>query len=81
MVISYIYFNPNSFIKQHTIYHLYKPLIYLILIITLPQDTEKWFIILYHFLFIGILLDLFEGNMGLNSSSLVFIGFITPYYL
>ena len=29
--------------------------------------------------FIGILLDLFEGNLGINSSSLVFIGFITPY--
>ena len=54
------------------------PLVYLVLIITLPQDTEKWFIILYAF-FIGILLDIFEGNMGLNSSSLVFIAFITPY--
>lgn len=54
------------------------PLVYLVLIISLPQDTEKWFIILYAFL-IGILLDLFEGNMGLNSSSLVFISFITPY--
>tara|TARA_B000000565_G_C23653015_1_gene327400 strand:- start:25 stop:534 length:510 start_codon:yes stop_codon:yes gene_type:complete len=54
------------------------PLVYLILIITLPQDTEKWFIILYAF-FIGILLDLFEGNMGLNSSSLVFIAFVIPY--
>ena len=37
------------------------PLVYLILIITLPQDTEKWFIILYAF-FIGILLDLFEAE-------------------
>ena len=34
------------------------PLVYLVLIITLPQNTEKWFIILYAFL-IGILLDLF----------------------
>ena len=54
------------------------PLVYLVLIITLPQNTEKWFIILYAF-FIGVLLDLFEGNIGLNSSSLVFIAFITPY--
>ena len=54
------------------------PLVYLVLIIALPQNTEKWFIILYAFL-IGILLDLFEGNIGLNSSSIVFIGFITPY--
>ena len=33
----------------------------------------------YIFFFIGILLDLFEGNMGLNSSSLVFIAFVKPY--
>ena len=54
------------------------PLVYLILIITLPQDTEKWFLIVYAF-FLGILLDLFEGNIGLNSSSLVFIAFLKPY--
>ena len=54
------------------------PLVYLILIITLPQDTEKWFLIIYAF-FLGILLDLFEGNIGLNSSSLVFIAFLKPY--
>jgi len=54
------------------------PLVYLILIITLPQDTEKWFLIIYAF-FLGILLDLFEGNIGLNSSSLVFISFFKPY--
>ena len=54
------------------------PLVYLILIITLPQDTKKWFLIVYAF-FLGILLDLFEGNIGLNSSSLVFIAFLKPY--
>lgn len=54
------------------------PLLYLVLIITLPQDTEKWFLITFAFI-IGLLLDLFEGNMGLNSSSLVFIAFIKPY--
>ena len=54
------------------------PLVYLILIITLPQDTEKWFLIVYAF-FLGILLDLFEGNIGLNSSSLVFIAFFKSY--
>ena len=54
------------------------PLVYLILIITIPQDTEKWFLIVYAF-FLGILLDLFEGNIGLSSSSLVFIAFLKPY--
>ena len=54
------------------------PLVYLILIISLPKDTEKWFLIVYAFL-LGILLDLFEGNIGLNSSSLVFIAFFKSY--
>ncbi len=54
------------------------PLVYLILIITLPQDTEKWFLIIYAF-FLGVLLDLFEGNIGLNSSSLVLISFFKLY--
>ena len=47
------------------------PLVYLVLIITLPQETEKWFIILYAFL-IGILLDIFEGNIGLKCFILSF---------
>jgi len=54
------------------------PLVYLILIITLPQNTEKWFLIIYAF-FLGLFLDLFEGNIGLNSSSLVFVSFFKPY--
>ena len=53
-------------------------LVYLILIITLPQSTPKWILILYGFS-IGLLLDLFEGNIGLNSSSLVFLSYIKPY--
>ena len=54
------------------------PLLYLILIISLPQNTEKWFLIIYAFS-LGIILDLFEGNIGINSSSLVFISFLKPY--
>ena len=54
------------------------PLVYLILIITLPQDTEKWFLIIYAF-FLGLFLDLFEGDIGINSSALVFISFLKPY--
>jgi len=54
------------------------PLVYIILIITLPKETEKWFILIFGFI-IGILLDLFEGNIGLNASSLVFISFLKPY--
>jgi len=54
------------------------PLVYVLLIITLPQNTEKWFLLIYAFI-LGFSLDLFEGNIGLNSSSLVFLAFIKPY--
>ena len=54
------------------------PLVYLILIITLPQNTEKWFLIIYAFS-LGMFLDLFEGDIGINSSALVFISFLKPY--
>ncbi len=54
------------------------PLVYLIIIITLSQDTERWFILFISFI-LGIMLDVFEGNIGMNSSSLVFIGFLLPY--
>ena len=54
------------------------PLVYLILIITLPQNTEKWFLIIYAF-FLGLFLDLFEGNIGLNSSAFIFVSFFKPY--
>ena len=54
------------------------PLIYLAIIITLPQETEKWFLIFYA-LSASLLLDVFENNIGLNSSSLVFLAFIKPY--
>lgn len=66
------------FLNNIQFFSYMNPLVYLILIITLPQDTKKWFLIVYAF-FLGILLDLFEGNMGLNSSSLVFIAFLKPY--
>ena len=57
---------------------VFYPLVYLILVITLPQETEKWLLILFAFLF-GITLDFFEGNIGMNSSALVFISFLKPY--
>ena len=72
VLLQVLFLNNIQFVSYIT------PLVYLILIITLPQDTKKWFLIVYAF-FLGILLDLFEGNIGLNSSSLVFIAFLKPY--
>jgi len=53
------------------------PFIVLSLIIVLPQNTEKWFLIIYAFL-IGLSLDLFEGSLGLHSSAMVLIAFLKP---
>ena len=73
ILLQILFLNNISFTKDYI-----NPLLYLILIISLPQNTEKWFLIIYAFL-LGITLDLFEGNIGLNSSALVFTSFLKPY--
>jgi len=54
------------------------PLIILIPILILPQNIEKWFLIMYSFL-IGISVDLFEGSLGLHASAMVLISFLKPH--
>ena len=51
------------------------PLVYLILIITLPQDTEKWFLIIYAFYakFVGIAIP---GSSGILIAISFFSGSI-----
>tara|TARA_B100000700_G_C14791500_1_gene736105 strand:- start:110 stop:610 length:501 start_codon:yes stop_codon:yes gene_type:complete len=73
ILVQVLFLNNIWFTKDHI-----NPLLYLILVISLPQNTEKWFLIIYAFS-LGILLDLFEGNIGMNSSALVFISFLKPY--
>ena len=45
----YICFDTNSLLNNIQFCGYINPLVYLILIITLPQDTEKWFIIIIYF--------------------------------
>ena len=83
-IYTYIWVAPLFILLQvlflNNIYFLsyINPLVYVILIITLPQNTEKWFLLIYAFI-LGFSLDIFEGNLGLNSSALVFLSFIKPY--
>ena len=66
------------FLNQIDLFGYIDPFIYLILIIILPQNIEKWMILIFG-VSTGILLDLFEGNLGLNMASLVFISYLKPY--
>jgi rod shape-determining protein MreD len=83
-IYTYIWVAPLFILLQvlflNNIYFLsyINPLVYVILIITLPQNTEKWFLLIYAFI-LGFSLDILEGNLGLNSSALVFLSFIKPY--
>jgi len=70
-IYTYIWVAPLFILLQvlflNNIYFLsyINPLVYVILIITLPQNTEKWFLLIYAFI-LGFSLDIFEGNLGLN---------------
>ena len=53
------------------------PYLYLILIISLPSKTPKWFLLTYAFT-LGFLIDLFAGTLGFHSTATVFTAFIKP---
>lgn len=56
------------------------PNIYLIFILMLPFDIAGWLLLLLSF-FTGLTIDFFEGSLGLNAASTVFIGFIRPFVI
>ena len=53
------------------------PFLYILLIISLPLKTPKWFLLLYAFL-LGFIIDLFSGTLGFHSTASVLIAFIKP---
>ena len=53
------------------------PYLYLALIISLPLQSRKWFLLIYAFL-IGFFIDLFWGSLGFHSTATVLIAFIKP---
>ena len=54
------------------------PFLYVILIISLPLKTPKWFLLLYAFL-LGFSIDLFSGSLGFHSTATILIAFIKPF--
>ena len=51
------------------------PYLYLIILIVMPYKTPKWFLLLYAFT-IGLLLDLFSGNLGMHSTACLILALI-----
>ena len=54
------------------------PFLYIILIISLPLKTPKWFLLIYAFL-LGFLIDLLSANLGFHSTATVLAAFIKPF--
>lgn len=53
------------------------PFLYVMLIISLPLKTPKWFLLIYAFL-LGFSIDLFSGSLGFHSTATILIAFIKP---
>jgi len=54
------------------------PFLYVMLIISLPLKTPKWFLLSYAFL-LGFSIDIFSGSLGFHSTATVLIAFIKPF--
>ncbi|MFP3859963.1 MAG: rod shape-determining protein MreD [Bacteroidales bacterium] len=56
------------------------PYIYILFILTLPNDIPKWALLVLAFL-LGITVDLFTHTLGMHSSATVFMAFLRPLVL
>lgn len=54
------------------------PFLYILLIISLPLKTPKWFLLVYAFL-LGFSIDIFSGSLGFHSTATVLIAFLKPF--
>jgi len=54
------------------------PFLYVLLIISLPLKTPKWFLLVYAFL-LGFSIDIFSGSLGFHSTTTVLIAFLKPF--
>jgi len=54
------------------------PFLYVVLIISLPLKTPKWFLLIYAFL-LGFSIDLFSGSLGFHSTATILIAFMKPF--
>ncbi len=57
--------------------NLTNPFLYIILIITIPKNTPKWFLLIFAFQ-LGFFIDLFSNSLGYHSTACVLIAFLRP---
>ena len=65
-------------LNQILFYAYINPFLYVILIITLPLKTPKWFLLIYAF-FLGFIIDLFSSSLGFHSTATILIAFLKPF--
>ena len=65
-------------LNQILFYAYINPFLYVILIITLPLKTPKWFLLIYAF-FLGFSIDLFSSSLGFHSTATILIAFLKPF--
>ncbi len=56
------------------------PYIYVLLILVVPFETPKWFLLIIAFA-LGLTIDLFSSTVGMHSSATVVMAFFRPYVL
>jgi rod shape-determining protein MreD len=56
------------------------PMLYIWFIIMLPNNTPKWLVLISSFL-LGICIDTFSADIGINATICVLIGFLRPMLL
>ena len=74
-----IYVLIQVLVLNEVLFYAYiNPFLYLLLIISLPLKTPKWFLLIYAFL-LGLSVDLFSGSLGFHSTATVLIAFLKPF--
>ena len=74
-----IYVLLQALVLNQVLFSAYiNPFLYVILIISLPIKTPKWFLLFYAFL-LGFFIDLFSGSLGFHSTATILIAFFKPF--
>lgn len=85
IIISIIQFLILDFCQIFLLNNIYflgfiNPMIYIWFIILLPFVTPKWLVLLSSFL-LGVSIDIFSADTGINAFVCVFVGFLRPALL
>lgn len=68
------------FLNNFTLFGYINPYLYVLVILILPVDMSKFFIILFSFI-LGLSIDTFSNTLGMHASACVFVAFMRPLIL